>query len=303
MPSPPPPQWQWSCMTCRSNKLGPKIYYPHLRPRNPLATRKYRVRRSSPVGSPHHNPHGREARRSGPAPLQVAIAPSPNLPFSLAATEDPGRGSDGAARPDWKGLARAGHRRGWGHWREGPQDKRWPWGLGGGGPRGARVAAGVDKEQRGPRRPRLPRASSQNGQPWARGSGSPGQPVGLWPLSFAQRPSSPALPGGAGRGREARVCSGHSPRCGQARGGGDGRGGGGAAGTRVAAAGEGAAPGALRRCGGGGHFPKPGRGASRAHRRRRRSEADDALSAPAAPVPPALSLRRPKVTSGASVSR
>lgn len=217
----PPPQGQWSCMTCRRNKLGPKIYCPHLRPRNPVATHKGRVRRSSPVGSPQHNPHGGEARRSGPAPLQVAIPLSPNLPFSLAAIKDPGGGSGGTARPGWKGLALAGHRRG-----SGPQASA------GCGDRGATGPEGRGEQPAQTKNGAVPAALGFPARPRGTGSCEPGTPIPRGSPSvpgrsrFARRPGSPAPPGRAGRGvGGSRACApGAAGGVGRARGGGTGAG-------------------------------------------------------------------------------
>lgn len=188
-----------------------------------------------------------------------------------------------------------------GHSRSGSWCKPWLRGLRGGRPRGAQDAAGAaNKEWPGPRRPRLPRASSQNQQLRPGSFAFPGS-RSLRGFSAVRRGRAalpfPALRGVGGR----RVCAERSPRCGQSPRGGDGRGGGGAAGTRVAAGRRGAAPGALRRCGGAGAFPglaegrrvHTGRCARRRTSRSRRPR----------PGSPALSLPRPQVTSGTAVCR
>lgn len=239
---------------------------------------------------------------------------SPGLPFCLAADADPGGGSGWASRPRWEG--RAGHRGG-----------RF-WATGGratgtsAGRRGcvAGASRGAGSKQRRQRTARCPRPSASP-RILAEGAAAgprlrlPGQPVRPWWPVGLRRQGSPVLPGRAGGTWEGDACASGAAR-GASRAGGAGTGtgeragaGGGAAGTRVAATGEGAAPGALRRCGGGGRVPRPGRGALRTHRRRRSGGGRQAHGArphsrtPARGSGPALSLPPPKVTSGAAVSR
>lgn len=194
--------------------------------------------------------------------------------------KDLGRGSGGAGRPGWKG--RAGHRRGSGPLTGGP-----PGQVLAAGAAGLRASGGAGSSQ-------CRQRTAQSPPPWAsprilaeRAAAGPGLrlprqtrlPVGPWWLAALQRQGS--LPfwteRDVGRGR---VRAGRQPEVqaepeGRGRARGRGRG----WDTCVDGGGRGVAPGALRRCGGGGRFPRPGRGASRTHRRRRSEAEDTALRA------------------------